>query len=44
MLSVVGLNCKVYWEVEELPEVSCPNPGCEGVRLRGPLAFLPVSV
>lgn len=34
MLSVVGLNCKVYWGGEGLPEVSCPNPGCEGALLR----------
>lgn len=35
MLSVEGLDCKVYWETVGFPEVSCPSRGCEGVVLRG---------
>ena len=38
MVSVEGLNCKVYWEIGELPEVSCPGPDCEG-QLRGHGAY-----
>lgn len=38
MVSVEGLNCKVYWEVGQVLEVSCPGPGCEG-WLRGHGAY-----
>lgn len=35
MVSVEGLNCKVYWAFVGVPKVSCPGRGCEGVLLRG---------
>ena len=38
MVSVKGLNCKVYWEIGELPDVSCPGPDCKG-WLRGHGAY-----
>jgi Domain of unknown function (DUF6431) len=38
MLSLVGLVCKQYWERlggGVVPEVFCPDPQCQGARLRG---------
>lgn len=40
MLSLVGVGCKEYRErvggrTVELPAVSCPDPQCQGTRLRG---------
>jgi hypothetical protein len=38
MLSVKGLGCKQYRERMDggvVPELSCPDPDCQGTRLRG---------
>lgn len=38
MLSLEGVGCKEYRELvggEVVPEVSCPDPECQGTRLRG---------
>lgn len=38
MLSLQGWGCKQYRELVDggaVPEVSCPDPGCGGTRLRG---------
>ncbi len=38
MVSVAGIGCKQYREQMDsgaVPELSCPNPECQGARLRG---------
>jgi hypothetical protein len=36
MLSLPNVSCKVYWQwVEVIPELSCPDPACDGSRLQG---------
>jgi len=38
MLSLEGVGCKEYGGLvggEVVPEVSCPDPKCQGIRLRG---------
>lgn len=38
MLSLKGVGCKEYRELVDdkaVPEVSCPDPECQGTRLRG---------
>jgi hypothetical protein len=35
MLSLPGVSCKGYAELEVIPELTCPDPACQGSRLQG---------